>query len=127
MQVEIGKTYEKWLGNPGVEICFVLHLLTLRGIPGGSSLPVLSSDRAECFQLCLNQKAESRICLPMGKKMSCQCWWGILVTVAEVSWNALGLLAWPEFWCVFLLKISLMSGSSLSTFALSMNTFLIWT
>lgn len=126
MRVEIGKTYEKWLGNPGVEICFVLHLLTLRGIPGGSSLPVLSSDRAECFQLCLNQKAEGRICLPMGKKMSYQCWWGILVTVADVSWNALGLFAWPEFWCVFLLKISLMSGSSLSTFALSMKTFLIW-
>lgn len=50
-------------GKDCVKIGFVLNLLTLRGIPGGSSLPALSSGRAECFGLCPTQKAGGRVVL----------------------------------------------------------------
>lgn len=57
-------------GKSSLETCFVLHLVTLRWILGGSILPTLSSARAECFGLCLNwkvdgRKKDGRIVLPM--------------------------------------------------------------
>lgn len=83
-------------GKPSLEICFVLHLVTPRGILGGSSLPALSSGRPECFGLCPNWKVDGGIVLPM--------WAGHTADCLGLAGMHLGSFTLPEFWHVFLLK-----------------------
>lgn len=81
---KLEKTYERWLG---------LNLLTLKGIPGGSSLPALSSGKAEGFGLCPSQKAGGGIVLAIWAGHTGGCGWGYL----ECTWVCLLCLTFGVF------------------------------